>query len=479
MSSLNICALMLLFIVRIVNAEIINDYNELSFDENENLVSHWILHNGGHCGTTLEEIWIHENYQGRKLVQMSEKFFNVNLKATLSKDKCVLICVDRGTPKSYIRHIPSYKLYWSESFNTTKEDIEKWVRESCQTAQVGIESLHYNSIHIYRYNADMDDGPDWEYMYDVQREEAVYWQNTTLGDVLMATDNTTHDMISLHTVKYDSMWTIGVDMEYYVYNESTDDIFETLEMHYNWSIETNYTFSELGFKKDRLPDEVFGGMQTYLYNNRNGFNRQDYGGPFELYNNDPDLLKVPEYLQAIWGEKLKRGLEDWIGGNSRLVRRPWHGIRQYEDGFRFKFHTDQLYIGIICNWAQRGMRTPWPLELFDHAYRLHAVDLAPGELIYFESARVLHGRSGRLEGDSVNNIMVHFTFEAEPDWASRNPNSAFDKVPPHCWESFEFESASEDCDARLYPDTLSSVNLRATSTEDIFDYWMQRGDTPL
>ena len=41
----------------------------------------------------------------------------------------------------------------------------------------------------------------------------------------------------------------------------------------------------------------------------------------------------------------------------------------------------------VCVWkqvAQEGMREPWSLEVFDFAGRMHAVNLEPGELVYYE-----------------------------------------------------------------------------------------------
>ena len=48
------------------------------------------------------------------------------------------------------------------------------------------------------------------------------------------------------------------------------------------------------------------------------------------------------------------------------------------------------------------------MEILDHAGKLHAVNMKPGDLLLYESARLLHGRPSPLDGESYANIFVHY-----------------------------------------------------------------------
>ena len=50
----------------------------------------------------------------------------------------------------------------------------------------------------------------------------------------------------------------------------------------------------------------------------------------------------------------------------------------------------------------------WPLQIYDNNGTLHEVILAPGEMVWYESARLVHGRVEKLNGSAFENIFVHF-----------------------------------------------------------------------
>jgi hypothetical protein len=50
----------------------------------------------------------------------------------------------------------------------------------------------------------------------------------------------------------------------------------------------------------------------------------------------------------------------------------------------------------------------WPLQIKDHAGVVHSVLLKPGEMVWYESARLVHARMKPLKGRSFENIFVHY-----------------------------------------------------------------------
>ena len=54
------------------------------------------------------------------------------------------------------------------------------------------------------------------------------------------------------------------------------------------------------------------------------------------------------------------------------------------------------------------MDEDWPLQIFDHSGKLHEVLLKPGEMVWYESASLVHGRVKPLNGSYFENLFVHY-----------------------------------------------------------------------
>ena len=106
---------------------------------------------------------------------------------------------------------------------------------------------------------------------------------------------------------------------------------------------------------------------------------------------------------------MQKPLEKW----SRIELNPTYvyWIRDYKKGAVLVPHRDRKnthIISAIINIAQ-DIDEEWPLIIEDHYYRKHKVYLEPGEIIFYESARLLHGRPDPLKGRSYANIFCHFS----------------------------------------------------------------------
>ena len=54
------------------------------------------------------------------------------------------------------------------------------------------------------------------------------------------------------------------------------------------------------------------------------------------------------------------------------------------------------------------MDSDWPLQIYDNTGEMHEIILAPGEMVWYESAKLIHGRVEKLNGSSFENLFVHF-----------------------------------------------------------------------
>ena len=54
------------------------------------------------------------------------------------------------------------------------------------------------------------------------------------------------------------------------------------------------------------------------------------------------------------------------------------------------------------------MDEPWPLTIIDHQGNKQKLYLQPGEMLFYESAKLPHGRQFPFKGDYFDNLFVHF-----------------------------------------------------------------------
>ena len=121
----------------------------------------------------------------------------------------------------------------------------------------------------------------------------------------------------------------------------------------------------------------------------------------------------------------------------RLEHTSTYGIRRYTDGSWLIAHIDRFkthVISAILNIGQ-AVREEWPLFIMDNTGTSHQVILQPGEMVWYESARLLHGRPQLLEGDHYDNLFIHYRptdlwYTEEPEVAAGQPLLPF--LPSHC-----------------------------------------------
>ena len=167
-------------------------------------------------------------------------------------------------------------------------------------------------------------------------------------------------------------------------------------------------------------------------------------------------------------------MEEWSGVELELTN--IYGMRRYEDGARLLTHVDWQAThatSLIVNIAQGDMREPWAVEVYDFAGRLHEVIMEEGDIVYYESARVLHGRMKPLKGAYYVNLFAHYRPLGDPNWYTK-PNPA-DNVPQlldigNC----EVRGNGTFCSNGQGRVPYLSPHLETLkSHDDLFRYWQQ------
>lgn len=107
-------------------------------------------------------------------------------------------------------------------------------------------------------------------------------------------------------------------------------------------------------------------------------------------------------------DELKPMLEQWA--NVTLEPQAAYGLRVYRRGNGLIRHVDRVETHIISAilHVDRDIEEPWPLVIEDHEGREHSVNLLPGQVLFYESAKQPHARPSLLKGRFYSSLFLHF-----------------------------------------------------------------------
>jgi prolyl 4-hydroxylase len=165
----------------------------------------------------------------------------------------------------------------------------------------------------------------------------------------------------------------------------------------------------LGFEKSRLSDDLAQRLLDHLRGNA-AYCRVEH--PIREIGNDnpqiiPTLILSDDHFNQQLAAELKAAHEAWSG--LRLQYSSCYGIRIYQRGTYLYTHVDRpthVVSSAIC--VDAALDEPWPLSLVDAGGQRVQVDLAPGECLFYEGARLAHGRPYPLKGDYYAAIFMHY-----------------------------------------------------------------------
>ena len=182
-----------------------------------------------------------------------------------------------------------------------------------------------------------------------------------------------------------------------------------------WTKEKNEklpNFTRTGVKKAALPQPLFKKINDFYHSNKAQKKDEHVPGDF-VFTSDKKgkssvLVELPESLRTEISDCMKPMLEAWC--NNKLAPTYVYGIREYQDKAVLKSHRDRIethVISVIINVDQE-VNEDWPLVIEDNYYRTHHVILKPGDVVFYEGARLKHGRPIAFNGKSFANIFCHF-----------------------------------------------------------------------
>mmetsp|Transcript_13832 Transcript_13832/g.20717 ORF Transcript_13832/g.20717 Transcript_13832/m.20717 type:complete len:487 (+) Transcript_13832:12-1472(+) len=172
-----------------------------------------------------------------------------------------------------------------------------------------------------------------------------------------------------------------------------------------------------GFRLIPMPKNLFNDVYQWFQKHHTKRNPESDGGP--LYNQRyiPTLhTPLPSNLKSRIWDDLEPIMEAWAPHTGKLRGTSVYGIRVYERGSYLHLHDDTAgthVVSGIINIDQTDCLTDWPVHIFDHQGKLHELPMKPGDMLLYESAKLLHGRTIPCNCSMYANVFVHY---APLDW---------------------------------------------------------------
>ena len=180
-------------------------------------------------------------------------------------------------------------------------------------------------------------------------------------------------------------------------------------------------FTKEGFKKERIPDDLYFDMMLEYNKARFTDIQQDpyfephydqvvSGGAIAMLDTDePFYLRANISDQAFdrWAKKLQPLMEKWCGEKLNFIQ--GYGIRSYHKDSMLCVHRDEISTHIISLivHVDEHPEVKRPLEFIDHDGKLHKVTFDKGDMLMYESLCV-HARETPFTGEYYRNMYFHW-----------------------------------------------------------------------
>ena len=482
----------------------------LAFDESQKLASHYIVFpvNRPDCptnslltgdnkagygiqakaldGKALERVFPHygngKSYLGR------DPDSEIDLGEGEIDNRCMAACLEKGTDIKVAGHTMPHFHYVDSSNgddeNTAtfqkKSNFDNWFLTTCKRVEVCF--INY-AVRERPLEVFWVDGKTKNKQFDLQySERKTRCFNSFLGHTFLAIDAETGFEQEV-TIEHTTTLAFGTSPPS---SSQRFDGIEHVEHTVKEALSTEWrkhkmvkrTFSSLGFAKGRLPDDVFANMAAFYYNNRKNVVNEEWEGKGVFVNwweTDVKFVAIPWNIKQKWQLRLMELVSEWAGVD--VEETSMYGLRQYESGARLLSHVDRLpthAVSLIVNIAQINLASPWPVEVFDHADRLHEVAMDEGDIVYYESAKNLHSRNRPLTckpGEcAFVNLFTHYRPVNDGDRWHRNMDDMPNRPPPLLQGEVTYDENTDSCQSKIGSSSSNSNSNSDNSNSSIDNF---------
>mmetsp|Transcript_1625 Transcript_1625/g.3400 ORF Transcript_1625/g.3400 Transcript_1625/m.3400 type:complete len:556 (-) Transcript_1625:37-1704(-) len=468
----------------------ISSLDELQVDENNRVSSHYILYPEG-CNYYPSQAFVPSLFKAHAVKGAAQDVLFSDLPPESSIENCPAVCVERGVQQHLAGAVLPHRYYTPEqkaAGRLRNQDYEMWFGNACSKVEVCL--LNYydreNPLVVYWLKTD----GSRVYQFDLSwGEQSTVCINSYIGHTFEVTTKNSDETLGKVPVEFNLILPFGESppSDHTHSRNFTREIQTSLRHEWIRQDRIKRTFSPLGFAKGRLPDDVFASLSALYYNNQNNICLEEWGGKGVFVNwweTEVAFLQIPWRIKELHQERLKDMVSAWSG--VEVEETVMYGFRQYQEGARLLTHVDRHTthaVSLIVNIAQGGLEEPWPVEVYDHGGRLHEVVMEPGDVVYYESAKNLHGRNRPLKGKNgyYVNLFTHYRPVAEGDnwWSNMD---AIPRSPPvveakgDCHLDLKLQKLEEQlghvqCDDKRLGANVSPEMAKAYNANDLMAWW--------
>lgn len=327
-------------------------------------------------------------------------------------ETCTFIAYfQKGKPlRDAILYIPSRSEF-------SEKELSLWIKEISR-AKFVVQNNRDTDVNLYWVN----EGTGAVFTGLLRPGDSIL-QNSYMSHTFVARDSITSQLLNYWIISENEMSVLvdeGKNLTEEELEKDTWNVWHQSRLMKNlFQPNVVPAFTPVGFKKTRLNPELFSEIKEF-YERREPYQvKEKPVGPCINQEISPTyMINLSPQLQNKIYKEMQNVLEKWSG--TELRGTSLYGIRKYTAGNELRMHVDTIethVISAIVNVAQ-DVDEDWELEILDHDGNLHKIAMAPGDVVYYESAKALHGRPKPLKGSHYSNFFLHYmpTKEWNFDW---------------------------------------------------------------
>jgi hypothetical protein len=220
---------------------------------------------------------------------------------------------------------------------------------------------------------------------------------------------------------------------------------ESVEKYDLWIVSVSSAFvqpnfTETGWGLTRAPADLIANLRETI---RSAYDAGDYreeGNVDVIDGLTPLFIDRPELTEKVLHE-LHPMHEAWAG--IPLQPHVAYGFRLYRNESSLLMHIDKSdthIISCILHIDSSDDAEPWPIVIEDFTGATNEVILSPGDMLFYESSKCVHGRPSKFIGTWYSSVFVHY-YPSDPEWQTTDHHlEAHYAVPgnwdlPPSWES--------------------------------------------
>lgn len=179
-----------------------------------------------------------------------------------------------------------------------------------------------------------------------------------------------------------------------------------------------------------MPKSLHRKMLDFWEDYKHKGRRETFADSYTIINwfhSDPNMVSLSlnsRRKNNIAIEEVKHLIAKWAKWPEEdLVLTSFYGMREYHSGNYLRNHVDRSsthVLSVILQVAQIGVNASWPVEIIGYKGDRLRINMEAGQMLFYESAKVIHGRPEVLQGEGFINAFCHYKPKSGWNYHSKN-----------------------------------------------------------